>query len=212
MHFGTMFGITILALAMTTPGAAAEEGGSGWKSKPGTYAVIKTSEGTIVAELYPEAAPKTVDNFVGLAEGTKEFKDPVVGAKVKRPYYDGTKFHRIIPGFMMQGGDPTGTGGGGPGYSIPDEFANQKMKYDKPGRLAMARRNAPNTGGSQFFITTAPYPSLNNNYTIFGQVVQGQEVVDKVCSQIGTRSGKPNKEVTLQKLTIERVGGKVDKK
>lgn len=191
-------------LIMMTGGEAdAAEGG--WKSTPGVYAVIKTSEGTIVVELFPDAAPKSVENFIGLAEGTKPFTDPVAGVKAKRPYYDGTKFHRIITGFMMQGGDPTGTGGGGPGYTIPDEFAGQKMKYDRPGRLAMAKTNAPNSAGSQFFITTKPYPSLNNKYTIFGQVVEGQAVVDNVCLTIGSSTGKPSKTVTLEKVTIKRV-------
>lgn len=193
--------------AVAVPGLIAAEGEKemSWKSEPGTYAVMETSEGTIVTELFPKAAPKTVENFVGLAEGTKEFTDPVARSKAKRPYYDGTICHRIIPGFMMQCGDPTGTGTGGPGYTIPDEYADQEMKFDGPGRLAMARTRAPNSGGSQFFITHKPYPSLNNQYTIFGLVVQGQDVVDKICSEIGTSSGKPKKTVTMKKVTIERV-------
>lgn len=199
-----------VAFLMMTAGfaGAAEEGAKGWRSKPGTYAVFKTSEGTIVAVLYPDEAPATVENFVGLAEGTKEFTDPTVDVRAKRPYYDGTKFHRIIPNFMMQGGDPTGTGRGGPGYTIPDEFASQKRKFDGPGRLAMARTASPNSGGSQFFITHAPYPSLNNKYTIFGQVVEGQKVVNRVCAEIGTPKGTPKKDVILEKVTIERVGEK----
>ncbi len=195
-----------IAAALVLPRASAEESVS-WKSQPGTYAVFDTSEGKVVARLHEKDAPKTVENFVGLAEGTKEFTDPVAGSKAKRPYYDGTICHRIIPGFMMQCGDPTGRGTGGPGYTIPDEYANQALKFDQPGRLAMARTQAPNSGGSQFFITHKPYPSLNNQYTIFGQVVEGQPVVDKVCAEIGTSSGKPKKQVTLNKVTIERVGG-----
>jgi len=174
------------------------------KTKEALFAVFTTSEGKIVAELYPDIAPQTVANFVGLAEGTKAFTDPVAGVKAQRPYYDGTIFHRIIPGFMMQGGDPTGTGRGGPGYTIPDEFAGQEPKYDRPGRLGMARTGAPNSGGSQFFIMHKPYPSLNNQYTIFGQVVEGQDVVDKICGTYGSSSGKPSKEIKLEKVVIER--------
>jgi peptidyl-prolyl cis-trans isomerase A (cyclophilin A) len=197
---------------MMTAGGAAEAAEGGWRSTPGLYAVFKTSEGTIVAELFPDAAPKSVENFVGLAKGTKSFTDPVAGGKVKRPYYDGTVFHRVIPNFMMQGGDPLGTGTGGPGFTIPDEFAGQKMKYDRPGRLAMARTNAPNSAGSQFFLTTKPYKSLDNQYTIFGQVVEGQAIVDTVCQTLGSSSGRPSKTITLQKLTIERIESKAKAK
>ncbi|HXI03204.1 MAG TPA: peptidylprolyl isomerase [Candidatus Saccharimonadales bacterium] len=192
--------------AVSITGIVAEEK-MAWKSQPGTYAVFDTSEGQIVAQLFAKDAPKTVENFVGLAEGTKEFKDPQAGSMAKRPFYDGTICHRIIPGFMMQCGDPTGTGTGGPGYTIPDEYAQQEKKFDVPGRLAMARTSAPNSGGSQFFITEKPYPSLNNQYTIFGQVVEGQGVVDTICSQVGTPGGKPKHQVTLKKVTIEKVGG-----
>ncbi len=194
------------ALALAAAGAAAEESMS-WKTVPGTYALFETSEGRVVTQLFPKDAPKTVENFVGLAEGTKEFTDPAAGSKAKRPYYDGTICHRIIPGFMMQCGDPTGRGTGGPGYTIPDEYAGQAMKFDQPGRLAMARTSAPNSGGSQFFITHKPFPSLDNQYTIFGQVVEGQEVVNKVCAEIGTSSGQPKKKVTINKITIERIAG-----
>jgi peptidyl-prolyl cis-trans isomerase A (cyclophilin A) len=204
----TRYGIAALGLAVgvTMAGAgAAEEAGKGWKSRPGMYGVLDTSEGRIVCRLFDKQSPVTVENFVGLAEGTKEFTDPAAGSKARRPYYDGTKFHRIIPGFMMQGGDPTGTGGGGPGYSIKDEFSPD-LRFDRPGLLAMANRG-PNTGGSQFFITQVPTPHLNGRHTIFGEVVEGQDVVDRVCKEIGTASGKPTREVILKKVTIERVGG-----
>lgn len=187
---------TVAILALTGLGA-------GWKETPGMYAVIETNHGTIVAELLDKQAPKTVDNFVGLAEGTKEYTDPNLKEKVKRHFFDGLSFHRIIPDFMMQGGDPMGNGRGGPGYRFEDEIVAD-LKFDKPGRLAMAN-SGPNSNGSQFFITQKPYPSLNGHYSIFGQVVEGQDVVDKICSTIGTPSGAPKEAVTMKKVTIERV-------
>lgn len=130
-------------------------------------AVLQTTAGTITCELYPNKAPMTVDNFVGLATGTKEWRNPATRAKMKnKPLYDGTIFHRVIPGFMIQGGDPMGNGAGDPGYSFKDEFSD--LRFDQPGRLAMAN-SGPNTNGSQFFITEVPTPHLNNRHTIFGQ-------------------------------------------
>ena len=140
-----------VAAALAISGAAAEEG-KGWKSEAGMYAVMETSEGRIVVNLFEKDAPKTVENFVGLAEGTKEFKDPVAGVQAKRPYYDGTVFHRVISNFMMQGGDPTGTGRGNPGYRFDDEAGALAGKHDTPGVLSMAN-SGPNTNGGQFFIT-----------------------------------------------------------
>ena len=178
-----------------------------WKETPGLYAVIETNHGTIVAELYQKEAPQTVANFVGLAEGLKEYKDPNLGTMVKRRFFDGQSFHRVVSGFMMQGGDPLGTGTGGPGYTIPDEFVDA-LKFEKPGRLAMANTGRPNSGGSQFFITQVPTPHLNGKHTIFGQVLEGQDVVEKICSTIGTSTGKPKEPVIMKKVLIERVGGK----
>jgi peptidyl-prolyl cis-trans isomerase A (cyclophilin A) len=200
--------VAALAGAPRTIGAE-EAKAPGWKSTAGKYAVFDTSEGTIVCRLYEKEAPKTVESFVGLAAGTKEFTDPVTHAQAKRPYFDGTKFHRIIPGFMMQGGDPLGAGTGGPGYTVPDEIV-PSLKFDVAGRLAMANTGRPNTGGSQFFITQNPYPALNGGYTIFGQVVEGQAVVDHVCKDFGspTSQGTPKKEILLKKLTIETVASK----
>ncbi len=177
-----------------------------WKETPGMYAVFNTNHGMIVVELFPEKAPKTVENFVGLAEGTKPFKDPKLMETAKRPFYDGLSFHRVIPGFMMQGGDPEGTGRGGPGYRFEDEF-DATLKFDEPGRLAMAN-SGPNTNGSQFFITQVATPHLDNRHTIFGQVVEGQDVVDKICSTLGTPAGRPKEPVTIKTLNIERVGNK----
>lgn len=165
-------------------------------------AVFDTNQGRIVCELYPQDAPKTVSNFVDLAEGNKEFTDPKTGLKVKRHYFDGLGFHRVIPQFMIQGGDPLGTGTGGPGYSFEDEFS-PRLQFDKPGRLAMANAG-PNTNGSQFFITTAPTAHLNNRHTIFGQVIEGQDVAEKISQVDRDSQEKPRTPVVINKLTIER--------
>jgi peptidyl-prolyl cis-trans isomerase A (cyclophilin A) len=140
----------------------------------GTYAIFETSLGNIVIKLLDKEAPKTVENFIGLAEGTKEFQNPMTGKKEKRNYYDGLTFHRVIPQFMIQGGCPRGDGRGGPGYSFADEF-HPSLKHSKAGKLSMANAG-PNTNGSQFFITVAPTPHLDNRHTIFGEVVEGQDV------------------------------------
>ena len=169
------------------------------------YAVIETNHGTIVAELYADKTPKTVENFVGLAEATKPYKDPNLGEMVKKHFFDGLIFHRVIPGFMMQGGDPLGSGMGGPGYRFEDEIV-PALTFDKPGRLAMAN-SGPNTNGSQFFITQVPTPHLNGRHTIFGQVVEGQDIVDKICTTLGTPGGKPKETVSMKKVTINRVKG-----
>ena len=139
----------------------------------GTYAIFETSLGNIVCKLFDKEAPKTVENFIGLAEGTKEFVNPMTGKKEKRSYYDGLTFHRVIPQFMIQGGCPRGDGRGGPGYSFADEF-HPSLRHSKPGKLSMANAG-PNTNGSQFFITVAPTPHLDNRHTIFGEVIEGQE-------------------------------------
>ncbi len=171
--------------------------------KPGLYAIFQTNQGTLVCELYEKDAPITVKNFVELAEGSKEWKDPRTGAMKKTRYYDGTTFHRVIPDFMIQGGDPTGTGTGGPGYKFQDEF-KPNLKFDKPGRLAMANAG-PGTNGSQFFITEANTDYLNNKHTIFGQVLEGMDVVKKIARVARDASDKPRQPVVIEKLTIERV-------
>jgi len=158
-------------------------------------ATFQTSLGEIVVRLLPEKAPETVANFLGLAEGTREWKDPRSGQAVKRPLYDGTVFHRVIPDFMIQGGDPLGTGTGGPGYQFKDEIGSDN-RFDRPGLLAMANAGA-NTNGSQFFITEVPTPHLNRGHTIFGEVVKGLELVRKIA-----RAG--NSRVKLEKVTIAR--------
>jgi peptidyl-prolyl cis-trans isomerase A (cyclophilin A) len=164
------------------------------------FATMETSEGTIKLRLFTKDAPKTVANFVGLATGEKEWKDPTTLQMVKRPLYDGTIFHRVIPDFMIQGGDPMGNGTGGPGYRFEDEFESGR-KFDKKGILAMANAG-PGTNGSQFFITTSLPQWLNNKHTIFGEVVTGYDVVEKI-SKVQTAGGnRPVTPVTIKKLTI----------
>lgn len=169
----------------------------------GTYATLETSQGNIVVRLLEKEAPKTVENFVGLAEGTKEFVNEKTGKKEKRPYYDGLVFHRVIPQFMIQGGCPHGSGMGGPGYKFGDEF-HPSLKHSKPGKLSMAN-SGPNTNGSQFFITVAPTPWLDNKHSIFGEVVEGQDVADKISKVPRDSNDRPRTPVTLQKVRIEHI-------
>ena len=173
-------------------------------SRPsGTYAIFETSQGQIVVRLFEKEAPKTVANFVGLAEGTKEFTDARTRQKVKRPFYDGLNFHRVIPNFMIQGGCPLGNGTGDPGYSFDDEF-HASLKHDRPGKLSMANAG-PGTNGSQFFITVAATPWLDNHHTIFGEVVEGQDVAVKISAVPRDSGDRPRAPVVLQKVRIERV-------
>jgi peptidyl-prolyl cis-trans isomerase A (cyclophilin A) len=171
---------------------------------PGTYATLKTSEGTIVARLFEKEAPKTVANFIELAEGKREWTHPTTRAKSNNKLYDGTIFHRVIPDFMIQGGDPAGNGMGGPGYKFQDETKGSAHRFDKPGKLAMANAG-PNTNGSQFFITTANTEWLTGKHTIFGEVVEGQEIAEKISRLPRGAQDKPKTEVKLESVTIERV-------
>lgn len=166
-------------------------------------AVMETTLGTIKIHLFHKEAPKTVANFVGLAEGTKEFTDPKTGEKTKRHFYDGLTFHRVIPGFMIQGGDPVGNGTGGPGYEFEDEF-NPKLRHSKPGILSMANAG-PNTNGSQFFITDAPTPHLNDRHSVFGEVIEGLDVVKKIANVARDSRDMPKEPVLIKKLTITRI-------
>jgi peptidyl-prolyl cis-trans isomerase A (cyclophilin A) len=171
--------------------------------QPGTYASFDTSEGTIVCRLFEKEAPKTVKNFVDLAEGNREWTHPVTRKKSKDRLYDNTIFHRVIPDFMIQAGDPAGTGFGGPGYQFEDETKGSPHKFDKPGKLAMAN-SGPNTNGSQIFITVAPTQWLTGNHTIFGEVVEGQDVVDKITATPRNRQDKPIKDVVLNSVNISK--------
>ena len=167
------------------------------------YAHFTTSEGNFTARLFDAETPNTVANFAGLADGSKEWTDPRSGKKVKQPYFNGTIFHRVIDGFMIQGGDPLGQGTGGPGYTFGDEF-NPKLRHSKAGILSMANRG-PNTNGGQFFITLAATPWLDDKHSIFGEIVEGMDVVKKIGSTATQKPGdRPVKPITIQTVTIEK--------
>jgi len=199
--FALVFSSVALAAA---PGSEKENGGGKWmkmaQDGKDLYATLKTTEGDIVVHLFSRDAPKTVANFVGLASGEKEWTDPKTRQKTHKPLYDGTIFHRVIPNFMIQGGDPLGTGMGDPGYKFEDEFKSG-LAFDKVGLLAMAN-SGPGTNGSQFFITVAKTPWLNNKHTIFGEVVSGYEVVEKISKVPSGQANRPNKEVKLTKVVV----------
>ena len=168
----------------------------------GTYALFDTSEGAFTVRLFAEEAPKTVANFVGLSEGTKEWKDPASGQKQTAPYYNGVTFHRVIDGFMIQGGDRLGTGTGGPGYNFADEF-HPSLRHDRAGILSMANAG-PNTNGSQFFITLAPTLHLDNRHSVFGELVKGQEVVIAIGNVARNANDRPLKDMVLKEVVISR--------
>jgi cyclophilin family peptidyl-prolyl cis-trans isomerase len=206
------------ALAQTTPPAAPAKTGTQAGTapaaaparEPGLYATFNTSMGAIVAKLFEKEVPVTVNNFVALARGTKPWKDPNTKAMVAKPLYNNITFHRVIPGFMIQTGDPTATGSHECGITIKDEIL-PTLKFDQPGRVAMANIGQPNTGGCQFFITDGPQPMLdagkgNGAYTIFGQVVDGQEFVGKIARVPRDSNDKPRTPVKLISVKIERVG------
>lgn len=167
-----------------------------------TQATLHTSMGDIVIDLFDDYAPKTVANFVGLASGTREYRDPADGTTKTGPYYDGTIFHRVIDGFMIQGGDPTGTGRGGPGYTFADEFYPD-LVFNKPYLLAMANAG-PGTNGSQFFITVGPTPHLNRRHSIFGEITDAasQQVVDAIATTRTDRNDRPLTEVVINSVEI----------
>ena len=170
----------------------------------GPTAVLDTSMGRITCKLFSKEAPQTVANFIALAKGTKDWTDPVTHKKMhNKPLYDGTQFHRVIPEFMIQGGDPTATGMGDPGYMFEDEF-DPNLNFDVPGRLAMAN-SGPNTNGSQFFITTVNTDWLTGKHTIFGEVIEGQDIADKITQVPRGAHDKPVKPVVLESVVIERV-------
>ena len=166
-----------------------------------TYATFDTSAGSFKARLYDDKAPKTVENFVGLATGAKQWTDPS-GKPSTRPFYDGLIFHRVIDGFMIQGGCPEGSGRGGPGYRFADEFG-PGLRHEKGGLLSMANAG-PNTNGSQFFITLAPTPWLDNKHAIFGEVTDGKDVVEKIGkTRIGAQD-RPQKDIVINSVKIQK--------
>jgi peptidyl-prolyl cis-trans isomerase A (cyclophilin A) len=170
-----------------------------------TYATLHTNHGDIKVELFPNHAPKTVRNFVGLADGSQEWTDPRTGAKSQAPLYDGVVFHRVISGFMIQGGDPLGTGTGGPGYRFGDEI-HPELAFSKPYLLAMANAG-PGTNGSQFFITVAPTPWLTTKHTIFGEVADAESraVVDAIAAVPVGAMDRPKDAVVITSITVEDV-------
>ena len=206
--------ITAGAFAQTAPTApAAKKAAPATATKaeptpdrpPGLYWIINTSMGTITAQLFEKEAPGTVANFVALTRGTKAAKDKT-GAMTKRPYFTNLTFHRVIPGFMIRTGDAqTGDGSGDCGFTIKDEIV-PTLKYDKPGVLGLARLDRRNTGACQFFITDKAYPSLDGEYTIFGQVVDGQDVVGKIANVPRDANDKPRTPVKFISATIKRYG------
>jgi peptidyl-prolyl cis-trans isomerase A (cyclophilin A) len=199
-----------LAQAQKTPPApklSVEEAGKALGVKPGEklFATFDTSMGTLSAELFWEKAPVTVLNFVQLAEGTKEWTDPRTNEKVKKPLYNGTIFHRVIPDFMIQGGDPLGQGTGGPGYRFEDEF-HPDLRHVGPGVLSMAN-SGRNTNGSQFFITEKDTPWLDDRHSVFGKVVEGADLIPKITrveKSDGPQGSRPKVDVVLKKVTISR--------
>jgi peptidyl-prolyl cis-trans isomerase A (cyclophilin A) len=167
------------------------------------YAHFITSEGNFTVRLFDAETPNTVANFTGLADGSKEWTDPRSGRKVKQPYFNGTVFHRVIEGFMIQGGDPLGQGTGGPGYNFADEF-HPKLRHTKAGILSMANRG-PNTNGGQFFITLAPQNHLTGKHTVFGEVTEGMDVIEKIGNTKTTKPGdKPVKPITMSVKIVRK--------
>ena len=198
--------LAVLALGGCKKDGAAATGSAGeWTDKVDRggdlFAAIKTNMGTVTVKLYSKDAPKTVKNFVGLSTGEREWKNPATGEQKKGvPLYDGTIFHRVIDGFMIQGGDPLGTGTGDPGYQFEDEVQSGRT-FDRVGLLAMANAG-PGTNGSQFFITTSTPSYLNGKHTIFGEVVKGYEVVEAISKVPKGRGDRPTQSVIIEHITI----------
>jgi len=202
---GVVFALTSASYAQELPDSP-KATGAALTVPNGPTVVMDTSIGRITCQFYQKQAPKTVANFIALSEGTRNWIDP--GTKQiqrNKKYFDGTTFHRVIPGFMIQGGDPTGTGMGDPGYAFEDEI-DPNLNFDRPGRLAMAN-SGPNTNGSQFFITEQGYSSLNHHYSLFGQCDEPSVQVVKAIARVARdRNDKPYTPVVLKKVTIVREG------
>ena len=195
----------VSALAQTAPSVPQKASGAGTARAPGLYAIINTSMGTITAKLFEKEAPVTVANFVALAKGTKRWKDPKTGKMVAKPLYKDITFYEMHK-FMIVTGDPTGTGTHDCGFTIKDEFA-PSLNFDQPGRLAMSNGGTPNSGACRFFITRAAKPSLKRLNAIFGQVVEGQEIVDKIADVPADPTfTKPLKAVKVIDIAIQRIG------
>jgi cyclophilin family peptidyl-prolyl cis-trans isomerase len=206
-----MIRLSVLALfggalvAQTPPAPQADAAQPKPVRENGLYAVMNTTQGTMTLRLFEKETPITVRNFTGLVRGTKDFRDPKTGQMVKRPFFTGIVFHRVIPGFMIQVGDPTGRGDYNAGYTIPDESV-PALKFDVPGRVAMANIGEPHTGSTQFFITDGTPQHLNGHHTIFGQVVEGQDVVHKIATVPTGPGDKPQTPVKILSIKLERVG------
>jgi peptidyl-prolyl cis-trans isomerase A (cyclophilin A) len=192
------------AAPTSKPAAPAPPATSAATHGPGVYAHITTNHGAMVARLFDKDAPRTVENFVGLAEGKKQWRNPRTKTMVRRPYYNNLTFHRIIPGFMIQGGDPEGVGTGGPGYTFADEF-NPKLRHSRAGILSMANAG-PNTNGGQFFITLVPTPHLNDRHSVFGELVEGMDTLMAIGKVPTAKAdNRPIKPVVIKSVRIERV-------
>lgn len=198
-----LLGLLGVSLAAQTP--PAQPAPQPPAPQPGLYANMVTTMGTIKFRLFEKEAPITVRNFIDLQRGRKAWRDQKTGAMVRRPLYTGSVFHRVIAGFMIQAGDPAGTGMGNPGFTIKDEFV-PTLTFSKPGILAMANIGEPNTGATQFFITVVPTPHLNNQHTIFGEVVEGMDVVNKIAAVKTNANDRPLTPVRIKTLTFERIG------
>lgn len=209
-HMMKAFWIYVVALALfafSFPTFAAEPKATTKKEAPAKkgkdmIAVFETNKGTFKIKLFADKAPKTVENFVGLAEGTKEYKDPKSGKMTKGKYYDGLVFHRVIPNFMIQGGDILGNGTGGPGYTFGDEIVPE-LKHSKPGILSMANAG-PGTNGSQFFVTVAATPWLDGKHTVFGEVTEGMDIVNAISMARTQPGDRPVEPIVINHLKIER--------
>ena len=200
---GLVLAVAMFAQTSKPIPQATEEQAKGRRN--GLFAVVNTSMGAITVQLYEKESPETVRSFVALAMGAKPWRDPKTGQTKTTPLYDGTIFHRVIPGFMIQGGDPLGTGTGDGGFTIPDEWDRSSLEFNIPGKLAMANAG-PKTTSTQFFITEVPTAYLNGKHTIFGQVVDGQNLVGKIARVARDANDKPRTPVVLQNITVFRVG------
>lgn len=196
----------LFVVGMMACGGDGGNGGSSGAKSTGTpkRMIIETTAGRIVCELYPDKAPMTVDIISGLADGSREWTHPGTGQQMTNtPFYDDIIFHRVIPNFMIQMGDPLGKGYGGPGFTFDDEFSPD-LSFDQPGRLGMANPGQPNSNGSQFFITVVPTPHLTGRHTIFGQVVEGMDVAVAISEVPRDGGDKPRQDVTIKSIRIER--------